>query len=171
VISDIDEPVLGDSDNDKKKPGETGEPAIFEKLSELAHEQLFGVLCTQNEGQPYGSMIGLAFSDDLRYAVFATPKATRKYHNLKQCQNVALVVNNREKNPTELMKIAAFTATGKAEEITDISDRSRWGKILTDKQSYLKKFLESDTTALFRIRIIRYLYVCSFQEVREWLPE
>jgi nitroimidazol reductase NimA-like FMN-containing flavoprotein (pyridoxamine 5'-phosphate oxidase superfamily) len=147
------------------------EPSIRDKISELAKEQLFGVLCTQNNEQPYGSMIGFALSNDLKNAVFATPKATRKYRNLTKCQNVALVVNNREKHPSDLMKIQAFTAIGKAEEIIDYNSQSFLAKMLIDKQSYLSEFLESPTPALFRIKIKRYFYVCSFQEVREWEPE
>ena len=105
---DFDEPVLNDSPAENKKT-DSDDISIKEKISELANEQLFGILCTQTDGQPYGSMIGFAFSDDLKYAVFATPKATRKYNNLSKCHNVALVVNNREKHPSELMKIQAFT--------------------------------------------------------------
>ena len=140
------------------------------KISDLVNGQLFGVLCTQADGQPYGSMIGFAFSDDLKYAVFSTPRATRKYKNLTQCPNVSLVVNNREKNPYELMKIQAFTAIGSAEEIIDKKEHSRWSKLLLSRQSCLKKFLESPTTALFRIQISRYFFVSYFQDVREWAP-
>jgi len=146
------------------------ELSIRDKILELAQGQLFGVLCTQNNQQPYGSMIGFALSNDLKNVVFATPKPTRKYKNLTNCKNVALVVNNREKHPTDLMKIQAFTATGKAEEILKYNSQSSWVKMLVNKQSYLSEFLESPTTALFRIKIFRYFYVCSFQEVREWSP-
>lgn len=168
-MSDFDEPVPNNSMNHKKTHG-NHEQDIKERIHELAGGQLFGVLCTQVDMQPYGSMIGFAFSDDLKYAVFATPKSTRKYNNLTQCHNVALVVDNREKHPAELMKIEAFTATGIAEEIVDKKAESYWANLLINKQSYLRKFLESSTTALFRIKIIRYFYVCSFQEVREWIP-
>lgn len=150
---------------------EKEERSIREKILGLAQGQLFGVLCTQNNEQPYGSMIGFALSNDLKNAVFATPKATRKYKNLTNCKNVALVVNNREKHPSDLMKIQAFTATGKVEEILEYNSQSSWVQMLINKQSYLSEFLESPTTALFRIKIIRYFYVCSFQEVREWAPE
>jgi hypothetical protein len=115
-------------------------------------------------------MIGVAFSDDLRFAVFATPRATRKYNNLSHCDRVALVINNREQFPGDLMKIEAFTATGKAEEIMDKELDSEWAELLVKKQSYLRQFLSAESTALFRIRISRYFYVSSFQEVREWEP-
>jgi len=153
----------------EKRPDQH-DPAIREKISTLANRSPFGILCTQTDGQPYGSMIGFAFSDDLKYAVFATPRATRKYRNLTRCKNVALVVDSREKHPGELMKIDAFTATGRVEEITDGNPDASWAELLVSRQNYLRKFLESSSTALFRIKIIRFFYVSSFQEVREWSP-
>jgi nitroimidazol reductase NimA-like FMN-containing flavoprotein (pyridoxamine 5'-phosphate oxidase superfamily) len=169
-MTNIDEPGLGDFDQNSEA---NAKPAfsIKKRILDLAHEQLFGVLCTQNNGQPYGSMIGFAFSPDLRYAVFATPRATRKYHNLKKCQNTAIVINNREKHPDELMQIEAFTATGKAEEISTDEDYSSWADLLVKKHSYLRNFLSSPSTALFKIKIIRYFHVSSFQQVHEWKPE
>ncbi len=162
--SGIDNSVYGKKSDDIKTP------SIKDKISELAKGQIFGVLCTQYDGQPYGSMIGFAFSDDLKNAVFATPRATRKYHNLINCRNVAVLVNDREKYPDDLMKIQAFTATGRAEEITDEKSDNVWKKLLVERQSYLAKFVDSPTTALFRIQVAKYFYVCSFQEVREWNP-
>jgi nitroimidazol reductase NimA-like FMN-containing flavoprotein (pyridoxamine 5'-phosphate oxidase superfamily) len=167
---DNEEPITNDSLNNKSFNTENNHN-LKNDISSLAMEQLFGILCTQNEGQPYGSMIGFAFSDNLKYAVFATPKATRKYENLIRCKNVALVVNNRDKNPEDLMKIRAFTATGKAEEINNPKQYSSWAKILLNKQPNFRRFLESSTTVLFRISITRYFYVRSFQEVCEWVPE
>jgi hypothetical protein len=40
-------------------------------------------------------MIAFAFSDDLSWAVFSTPIATRKYHLLSECDCVCLAVDNR----------------------------------------------------------------------------
>jgi nitroimidazol reductase NimA-like FMN-containing flavoprotein (pyridoxamine 5'-phosphate oxidase superfamily) len=167
-MTEYDEPVMGNSHNKHKMTSD--DEAVKEKIYNLAKEQPFGILCTQIQGQPYGSMIGFAFSDDLKHAVFATPKATRKYENLNKCKNIALVVNNREKHPNELMKIEAFTATGKAKEITEYEMDSEWARLLTDKHHYLKSFLESNSTALFHIRIVRFFYVRTFQDVREWIP-
>ncbi|MBD3219444.1 MAG: pyridoxamine 5'-phosphate oxidase family protein [candidate division Zixibacteria bacterium] len=168
-MSKFDEPAFEDYLNEDDSEA-YDDIEVGKKIAELANEQLYGVLSTQTEGQPYGSMIGFAFTDDLKYAVFATPKATRKYHNLIKCKNVALVVNDRDKYPDDLMKIGAFTATGKADEINGPKIDSNWTMILLKKHPYLRDFLKSSTTALFRIKIIRFFYVSSFQEVREWKP-
>ena len=51
--------------------------------------QLYGVLCMQGQGQPYGSLVAYAMTPDLGSAVFATQKATRKYRLLSECAHVA----------------------------------------------------------------------------------
>ena len=72
---------------DRIAKSDTTEPGtlLVTKIRRLVTEQLYGVLCTQGQGQPYGSLIAFAFSDDLSRAVFATPIATRKYHLLSEC--------------------------------------------------------------------------------------
>ena len=74
----LDEPVLGPGfDAPFLVPAE--EPAVLESIQALVHHEPFAVLCTQAGGQPYGSLVGFAFSVDLKHFVFATPMATRKY--------------------------------------------------------------------------------------------
>jgi hypothetical protein len=34
----------------------------------------------------------------------------------------------------------------------------------------MKSFVESPSTALFRVQAIRFLFVTRFQEVRQWTP-
>ena len=43
-----------------------------EKIKKLISEQFFFILCTQGEGQPYGSLIAYAFQDNLKKFFFAT---------------------------------------------------------------------------------------------------
>jgi hypothetical protein len=114
-------------------------------------------------------MIAFSFSDDLRQFVFSTPTATRKYRLLKECSSVALVVNNQADFPGEMLKIEAFTATGKAKEV-DENDRAGWVEVLTERHPQLDEFAESPTTAVFVVDVIRFFHVRAFQEVRDWRP-
>ena len=50
--------------------------AVREQIRALIDEQPFAVLCTQGGGQPYGSLIAFAPSDDLLAIAFATPVAS-----------------------------------------------------------------------------------------------
>ncbi|MDO8834221.1 MAG: pyridoxamine 5'-phosphate oxidase family protein, partial [Vicinamibacterales bacterium] len=54
-------------------------------IRRLLDGQRYGVLCTQGQGQPYGSLVAYATTPDLDSAVFATQKATRKYRLLSEC--------------------------------------------------------------------------------------
>jgi nitroimidazol reductase NimA-like FMN-containing flavoprotein (pyridoxamine 5'-phosphate oxidase superfamily) len=139
-------------------------------IRRLVDEQLYGVLCTQGQGQPYGSLLAYAMTPDLKTAVFATQKATRKYRLLSECDRVALVVDNRSVLPGQLMDVEAVTATGRAHEVPAGSEFERWSRLLTDRHPYLDTFVRSTSCGLFRVDIVRYLHVTRFQEVRQWVP-
>lgn len=139
-------------------------------IMRLLDGQLYGVLCTQGEGQPYGSLVAYAMTPDLVSAVFATQKDTRKYRLLLECPQVALVVDNRSALPGRLMDVEAVTATGRAHEVVTGPGFEQWSRLLTDRHPYLDAFVHSVSSGLFRVDIARYLYVTRFQQVREWTP-
>ena len=85
-------------------------------LQDLLATQSFAVLATQEEHQPYGSLVAFAASHDLRSLVFATPRATRKYANLVRNPKVALVIDDRTNQEADLHGAIAVTATGSVAE-------------------------------------------------------
>ena len=164
-----DEPVLG-SEFDAPLAEEPSDRTAAECIRALVEGEPFAVLCTQGEGQPYGSVVAFAFDHDLRSFVFATPKATRKFRLLSQCDRVALVVDNRGKYPADLMKVGAVTITGRAQQLDPGPKFDQSARLLTARHPYLKSFIESPSTALFRVSVVRFLHVTRFQEVRQWIP-
>jgi nitroimidazol reductase NimA-like FMN-containing flavoprotein (pyridoxamine 5'-phosphate oxidase superfamily) len=140
------------------------------KIRNLVESEHYGVLCTQGEGQPYGSVIAFAFSEDLTGAVFATPTTTRKYRLLCDSRRVALVIDSRARFPEEMHRIEAITVTGRAEELSPGPECDRWAHLLVGRHRQLSSFIRSSTTALFRIDVTRYFHVTRFQEVRQWIP-
>ena len=140
-------------------------------IRRLVESQPFAVLCTQGQGQPYGSLVAYAMTQDLAHAVFATPKATRKFRLLSECDHVALVIDNRPEFPDQLMAVEAVTATGRAVMVEEGDEFDRWARLLTGRHPYMTQFVRSASCGLFRIRIVRYLHVSRFQEVRQWVPE
>jgi nitroimidazol reductase NimA-like FMN-containing flavoprotein (pyridoxamine 5'-phosphate oxidase superfamily) len=146
------------------------DPAVLTSIQALVHKERFAVLCTQAEGQPYGSLVAFAFSADLRSFVFATQMETRKYRLLSECDRVALLVDNRGRFPNDLMKVGAVTVTGRAKQVEPSADSEQWAELLTVRHPYLKSFVEAPSTALFRVDVVRYLHVTRFQEVRQWIP-
>jgi len=57
--------------------------------------QLFAVLATQSEGQPYTNLIAFAKTDNLRSLIFVTSRNTRKYANTLASKRVAVLIDSR----------------------------------------------------------------------------
>ena len=168
-MSEFEEPALAGSFPQpiaKEDPG----LSIQDQIRALMYEQLYAVLCTQGGGQPYGSVIAFAVNRDLNAVVFATPRATRKFRLLSDCDHVALVVDNRSAAPDDLSHIHAVTATGRAVDLNDNDAESRWQKLLIEKHPLMHNFICAPSTALIRIDILRYLHVTRLQEVYQWVP-
>ncbi len=169
-MTSIDKPQPGGRQMNESDIDSDSTLSVELRIGRLLKDQLYGVLCTQADGQPYGSMVAFAFTEDLKHAVFATPKATKKYEILMTCRNVALVVNNMNRHPDNLMKVEALTATGRASEITSTEPANRWADVLLQRHPYLAAFIDSPSTALFEVEVGRYFFVSSFQDVKQWEP-
>jgi len=169
VESMQDEPVLGDTLNLAPKPALPGSQ-LEESIRALVTSEPFAVLCTQGHGQPYGSVVAFAFDGELEHFVFATPTATRKYRLLSECEQVALVVDNRGRYPEDMMRVEALTVTGRAHRVDNEPEFDRWSSLLLARHPYLDSFVQAPSTALFRAEAIRFLHVTRFQEVRQWIP-
>jgi uncharacterized protein YhbP (UPF0306 family) len=161
----VPDEIAGEAAPDRG-PGKNLDRAI----RRLLDGQLYAVLCTQGQGQPYGSLVAYAMTPDLDSAVFATQKATRKYRLLSECAHVALVIDNRSALPGQLMDVEAVTATGRAHEVATGPAFEQWSRLLTDRHPYLDQFVRSASCGLFRVDIVRYFHVTRFQEVRQWVP-
>jgi nitroimidazol reductase NimA-like FMN-containing flavoprotein (pyridoxamine 5'-phosphate oxidase superfamily) len=131
----------------------------------LQNEQL-GVLSTEQQGQPYASLVAFAVTTGLGNLVFCTPKTTRKYSNLANNPRVAMLINNCRNQASDIDNAVSVTAVGKATEVVDTS-RENLGALFLQKHPHLKEFLQAESTALVRIRVQRYFMVRKFQEVYE----
>lgn len=138
---------------------------LRKQIKEILQNQSFAVLSTFNSDyqQPYASIIAFDFSDDLSALFFATPKATRKYNNLKTCPNVALLIDNRKNDGTDIGDAAAITAIGSCDDVDDPERR----QCFVQKHPQLKEFIKSPSTAFFRVNIKKYILVNRFQDVSE----
>ena len=150
---------------------ESGEKAsLYQRIYSLLEGQLYGVLCTQGGGQPYGSLVAFAFTEDLTALFFGTPKTTRKFHLLTACERVAMLIDTRAVDSTELTRVEAVTVTGRT-AILDLGPAyEQCLGYLSNRHPYLRSFFQAPTTALVRIEAVRYFHVSRFQDVREWVP-
>jgi nitroimidazol reductase NimA-like FMN-containing flavoprotein (pyridoxamine 5'-phosphate oxidase superfamily) len=169
LMTTPDEPVLGTRRSDTEQSDSSGR-SVLDHIQRLIGEQPYAVLCVQGGGQPYGALIAYAFSLDLRHAVFATPKATRKYRLLGECDHVAMVIDNRPTKANELMEVEAVTVTGRSQLVERGAEFDQLAELLLNRHPYLASFLKADSCALFRVDTVRFLHVQRFQEVSQWVP-
>jgi nitroimidazol reductase NimA-like FMN-containing flavoprotein (pyridoxamine 5'-phosphate oxidase superfamily) len=144
----------------------TDTPETLALIRNLLESQQLAVLSTQNHGQPYCNLIAIAATDDLKYLLFATTRATRKYANLMADSRVAVLVDNRRNEVADFTEAAALTALGKAWEVQG-SERQQLLKVYLEKHPHLEEFVNGPTCALLRVRVDRYIVVTRFQEVME----
>lgn len=170
-MSDLPNPPPLDPDADGELRAAPPESArLVDRIRQLVSEQRFAVLCTQGQGQPYGSLVAFGMNDDLTTAVFATAKATRKFRLLSECDHVALLIDSRSKHADDMMRIEAVTVTGRATLVEGGDEWQRCAAWLTRRHPQLEAFVRAASCALFRVDLLRYLHVCRFQEVAQWTP-
>jgi nitroimidazol reductase NimA-like FMN-containing flavoprotein (pyridoxamine 5'-phosphate oxidase superfamily) len=135
-------------------------------LKDLFDSQRLGVLSTYGQGQPYGSLVAFAATDDLKHLLFATTRATRKYANVMAQSRVSMLVDNRSNQDSDFHSSIAVTVMGRAEEVEE-SERDRFLKLYVTKHPSLEDFVMSPTCALLKISVDKYSMVSRFQNVVE----
>jgi nitroimidazol reductase NimA-like FMN-containing flavoprotein (pyridoxamine 5'-phosphate oxidase superfamily) len=137
---------------------------ISELVRNLLTSQRFAVLATESEGQPYSNLVAFAEADNLRSLLFVTGRDTKKYSNTIASKRVAVLVDNRTNQPSDLDKAVAVTALGTIEEVsTDY--KGYLSAIYLSKHPQLEGFLRKPSNALMRVAVTDYI-VASFESVR-----
>jgi nitroimidazol reductase NimA-like FMN-containing flavoprotein (pyridoxamine 5'-phosphate oxidase superfamily) len=147
-----------------------GSVSVPERLKHFNETEHFAVLATDDRGQPYTSLISYAFTPDMKRAIFATPRRTRKYRNIVKGGYVALLIDNRSKAEKELMDTEAITVIGRALPIRKGSKWEELARIFMEKHPALKEFVRSPSTALVSVEVTRCIHVSRFQTVSVWAP-
>jgi nitroimidazol reductase NimA-like FMN-containing flavoprotein (pyridoxamine 5'-phosphate oxidase superfamily) len=133
-------------------------------IKRLLASQRFAVLATQFEGQPYSNLIAFAEANNLRSLFFVTSRDTRKYSNILASKKLAVLVDSRTNQVSDLNDAIAITALGTIEEVpTDAKDH--WSGLYLAKHPRLKDFLHRPSNALLKIAVNDYI-VASFESVR-----
>jgi len=134
------------------------------EIKTLLASQRFAVLSTQEPHHPYLSLVAFAETADLRTIVFATTRATRKYGNISSTAGVALLVDNRSNEVSDINRAMAVTVIGTASEVSE-SRKEELDGVYLAKQPHMKEFLSSPSTALIRVDVDSYIRVSRFREV------
>jgi nitroimidazol reductase NimA-like FMN-containing flavoprotein (pyridoxamine 5'-phosphate oxidase superfamily) len=143
---------------------------VWTIIRELLESQRLAVLSTQGQFQPYSNLVAFAATPDLKYLIFATSRATRKYANLLNHPQVSILIDNRTNKATDFAEAAAVTVLGRASEVQG-TERSQALKIYVNRHPYLEDFVTSPNCALFSVKVERYIMVTRFQDVREIVPD
>jgi heme iron utilization protein len=138
------------------------------KLSKLIKkyfdEQRFAVLATQSDEQPYTNLVAFAEFGDLRNILFVTSRNTRKYANAQASNKVALLVDSRKNQASDLCNAVAITALGTVAEV-GADDKEILSQIYLAKHPQLKEFIQKPLNALVQVTITEYI-VATFEGVR-----
>ncbi len=141
---------------------------VSERLALLDKTEYFAVLATDDDGQPYTSLINFALTPDFKAVIFATPRATRKYRNMKKTKSVALLIDSRSKETKNLMDTEAVTVIGNARPVRRGKAWESLADLFIKKHPDLAAFIQSPSTALMVIDAIQCIHVSQFQTISVW---
>lgn len=139
---------------------------IEQRIKKLFTSQKLAVLSTNNQGQPYASLVAFEVSADLKNIYFATTRATRKYRNIANEPRVAFLIDSRTNRENDFHEAIAVTACGRAVELDKEAAHESRIRYLT-KHPYLSEFVGSPTCAFFAVVVESYSLVERFQQVTE----
>lgn len=135
-------------------------------ITKLLDTQQLAVLATYSAEQPYTSLITYTIFNDYKELVFATHRNTSKYKNVQQQKNVAILFDNRDDKPIDLMKFITITAIGSVEEV----EKTKYKQILLLKHPYLTDFVHNQDCVILKVNIKKYILVEKFEEITIFTP-
>lgn len=138
-------------------------------LEGIIHSQRFGILATSGTDSPYQNIVAFAAVPDLEQIIFATPRRTSKYRNIKSNRNISLFIDDRRNSEKDIGEATGICVVGEASELKGARKLSAL-KLYSAKHPGLKEFASSKDTALFSMSVSKYLMVCRFQNVVELTP-
>ena len=134
-----------------------------ELLEEVLNTQYFAVLNTLGEGLPYSNLVSFAVTENLRALVFVTNRNTRKYKNIKENNNISLLIDNRTNQPSDVSRAIAITAIGTACE--EVENRSSLQAIFLARHPQLKQFVDEPNNAIMLMIVSEYI-IASFDRIQ-----
>jgi len=134
-----------------------------ELLEEVLNTQYFAVLNTLGEGLPYSNLVSFTVTENLRALVFVTNRNTRKYKNIKENNNISLLIDNRTNQPSDVSQAIAITAIGTACE--EVENRSSLQAIFLARHPQLKQFVDDQNNAIMLITVSEYI-IAGFDKIQ-----
>ena len=139
---------------------------LKEIINKLLKSQKLAVLATKGKVYPYNTLVGYAFTDDLKLILFATMMHTRKYENIKNNPYVSFLIDSRKNYTSDFKNAVALTITGKAVTIKKVL-KKKYKKLYLKRFPHLGDFISDPDTSIVAIKVDRYIFVQNFREVLE----
>ena len=136
--------------------------ALLARAQRLLAEERVGVLCTCAGEQPYGSPMNFVFLPAEGCVVFATSRATRKFHVLVQNPAAAFVVDNRLSVGREQGASESVIASGRVTEILSTEERAKACSALVERYAALAAFFADPRNAVLKLKLKKLVYTSGF---------
>jgi nitroimidazol reductase NimA-like FMN-containing flavoprotein (pyridoxamine 5'-phosphate oxidase superfamily) len=137
---------------------------LLDIVNSVLTSQHFAVIATESNHQPYTSLVSFVSSADFHHLYFPTRKETQKFLNITENNHVAVLIDNRENNPSDLSKAITVIALGDAQEIVHKPEIIK--KLLLQKHPDLSLFLSNTSCVLINITVHTYQIVQKFEQVQ-----
>ncbi len=125
-------------------------------LKEVISRQYFAVLNSVGKSLvPYSNLVSFAITEDWKSLVFFTSRDTRKYRNIKENENVTLLIDNRTNQPSDITNAFAITLIGTADEEPDSGGILR--PIFIKRHPHLEGFVNNPGSALISVKAREYI--------------
>ncbi|MBC8412520.1 pyridoxamine 5'-phosphate oxidase family protein [bacterium] len=138
---------------------------VKERLKILNKAQKHAVLATDDEGQPYTSLVAFALTPDIDGVIFVTPKKTNKYQNILKNRKVSLMIDSRSNSEAGYMRSEAVTILGTAAPLKKGNKRDELSGVLIRKHPGLEEFITAASSALVLISFTELIHAGQFQRV------
>ena len=142
---------------------------IQQVIRQMIDTQRYAVLATDDQGQPYTSLMAFAATVDLKQIILMTDRNTHKHANLKSNRRVAVLIDNRENSDADTGDAVAITVMGEAVLIAADSC-AKFLELYLARHPQLTEFARSPTCAVVSVNVSSYVVVREFQVVVEWRP-
>jgi uncharacterized pyridoxamine 5'-phosphate oxidase family protein len=131
----------------------------------------FGVLATENAGQPHTSLIAITALDEGQRLVFATYRNTRKFTNLMQNQQVSVLMDGRSSaGASGVPDGFVLSAVGRAQEINANTRPDALAAHL-QKHPDLAAFVQVPDCVLLEVLVQAYQVVRGIDDASWWCPQ
>ena len=139
---------------------------LKESIRKLLESQKLAVLATNGKVYPYNTLVGYAFTNDLRFILFATMRHTRKYENIKNNPHVSLLIDSRKNYIGDFKNAVALTVICKAVAAHKFL-KNKYKRLYLKRFPHLEGFISDPDTSIVLLKVDRYIFVQRFQEVLE----